>query len=238
MIDLSSFTSPFNVAIIGASGGIGKAFLEELEGHEQVGQIYSFSRNAPDTITLDLCDENSIKAAAAIVDKPLHLIILATGLLHDGDLMPEKSLRDVSLDKMSRVMAVNVIGPALVAKHFLPHLPREGKSIFAALSARVGSISDNSIGGWHSYRASKAALNMVLKNVAIETARKYKSAAVIGLHPGTVDTGLSAPFQSNVKDGKLFTSQQSAQYLLSVLNNANAESTGKIFAWDGQEIQP
>lgn len=139
---------------------------------------------------------------------------------------------------MSRVMAVNVIGPALVAKHFLPHLPREGKSIFAALSARVGSISDNSIGGWHSYRASKAALNMVLKNVAIETARKYKSAAVIGLHPGTVDTGLSAPFQSNVKDGKLFTSQQSAQYLLSVLNNANAESTGKIFAWDGQEIQP
>jgi NAD(P)-dependent dehydrogenase (short-subunit alcohol dehydrogenase family) len=238
MIDLSSFPSPFNVAIIGASGGIGKAFLEELEGHEQVGQIYSFSRNAPDTITLDLCDENSIKAAAAIVDKPLHLIILATGLLHDGDLMPEKSLRDVSLDKMSRVMAVNVIGPALVAKHFLPHLPREGKSIFAALSARVGSISDNSIGGWHSYRASKAALNMVLKNVAIETARKYKSAAVIGLHPGTVDTGLSAPFQSNVKDGKLFTSQQSAQYLLSVLNNANAESTGKIFAWDGQEIQP
>jgi NAD(P)-dependent dehydrogenase (short-subunit alcohol dehydrogenase family) len=213
MINLSSFPLPFNVAIIGASGGIGKAFLEELESHERVGETYRFSRNAPDTIALDLCNEDSVKAAAAKVDKPLHLIILATGLLHNADLKPEKSLRDISAENMAHVMAVNTIGPALVAKHFIPLLPRNERSLFAALSARVGSISDNRAGGWHSYRASKAALNMVLKNTAIETARKYKQTAVIGLHPGTVNTELSAPFQNNVKADKLFTAQQSAQYL-------------------------
>jgi len=237
MIDLTTFPTPFNVAIIGASGGVGEAFCEALDGHKRVGNIYRFSRNAQGTLPLDLCDEASIKAAAA-VDKPLHLIILATGLLHDSDLMPEKSLNDITADNMARLMAVNVIGPALVAKHFIPLLPRQEKSVFAALSARVGSISDNRMGGWHSYRASKAALNMLLKNIAIETARKYKHASVIGLHPGTVDTGLSSPFQTNVKEGKLFSPQQSAQYLLSVINTVNTADTGKIFAWDGEEIQP
>jgi NAD(P)-dependent dehydrogenase (short-subunit alcohol dehydrogenase family) len=138
---------------------------------------------------------------------------------------------------MKRVFEINTIGPALVAKHFLALLPREGKSIFAALSARVGSISDNNIGGWHSYRASKAALNMVLKNVAIETARKYKDTAVIGLHPGTVDTGLSLPFQRQVEADKLFSPEKSVHYLLNVLNKIDSKDTGKIFAWDGKEIQ-
>ena len=106
------------------------------------------------------------------------------------------------------------------------------------LSARVGSISDNRLGGWHSYRSSKAALNMIIKNAAIETARKYKEAAIIGLHPGTVDTKLSSPFQSNVQDGKLFSPEQSACYLLDVINQVKSADTGKIFAWDGQEVEP
>ena len=169
---------------------------------------------------------------------PSNLVIVATGLLHNDNLMPEKGLRDITAKEMKKIFEVNIIGPALVAKHFIPLLPRTGKSIFAALSSRVGSISDNRLGGWHSYRASKAALNMMTKNIAIETARTHKEAAIIGLHPGTVDTNLSSPFQSNVKDGKLFSPEQFADYLLNVIDQASAADTGKILAWDGQEIEP
>ena len=139
---------------------------------------------------------------------------------------------------MARLFAVNTIGPALIAKHALPLLPKTGKSVFAALSARVGSISDNGLGGWHSYRASKAALNMLLKNFAIELKFKRKEAVCIGLHPGTVDTGLSQPFQKNVADGKLFTPAYSAARLLSVIDGAAPADSGKCFAWDGAEVAP
>jgi len=238
MIDLSSFPDACNVAVIGAYGGIGQALVKQLQGHPQIDQIYCFSRRSPDTITMDICDEQSIKDAVSSINGPLHLIILATGLLHDENIMPEKSIRDLNADNMRKLLDVNTIGPALVAKHFIPLLPREEKSVFAALSARVGSISDNRLGGWHSYRVSKAGLNMIIKNTAIETARKCKEAAVIGLHPGTVDTGLSLPFQSHVKEGKLFSADKSAQHLLRVLNDVTPEDTGKIFAWDGQEVKP
>lgn len=245
MIDLSSFPQPFNAAIIGASGGVGRAFVDTLGNHEAIGKLYAFSRTQPDTLApnvdyfpLDICDEIQIKDAAAHIDTPLHMVIIASGLLHDKDLRPEKCINALDPEIMERVFIINTIGPALIAKHFIPLLPRTGKSVFASLSARVGSISDNRLGGWYSYRVSKAALNMIIKNTAIETARKYKETAVIGLHPGTVDTKLSSPFQGNVKDGQLFHPQQSVEHLLQVLNTVNPKETGKIFAWDGQEIQP
>lgn len=238
MAELSSFPKPFNAAIIGSSGGIGKAFAQSLERHDQVGHVFKFSRQGGDAVLLDLCDEEQIKEAAQTIQEPVHLIIVSTGLLHDKDILPEKSISGLNQEVMERVFLVNTIGPALIAKYFMPLLPRTGKSVFAALSARVGSISDNRLGGWHSYRASKAALNMMIKNIAIETARKHKEASVIGLHPGTVDTSLSSPFQSHIKEGKLFTPEQSANYLLDVINQVKADDTGKIFAWDGQEIEP
>jgi NAD(P)-dependent dehydrogenase (short-subunit alcohol dehydrogenase family) len=238
MIDLSTFPKSFNVAIIGASGGIGNAFAQQLDGHDHVGQVYRFSRSVPGHIKMDISDEQTIQSAASYVDKPLHLVIVASGLLHGKDLMPEKSLRDLNAENMRKVMEVNMIGPSLVAKHFLPLFSREGKSIFTALSARAGSISDNQLGGWYSYRAAKAALNMMLKNTAIEAARKYKDMAVIGLHPGTVNTDLFAPYKANVKEDMLFSPEQAAQHLLTVLNYVNSSNTGRIYAWDGEELLP
>ena len=159
------------------------------------------------------------EAAAEAVGKPLDLVIVATGLLHAEDgFGPEKSLRDLDADALARSYAVNTIGPALVAKHFLPLMRRDGKSVFAALSARVGSISDNGVGGWYGYRAAKAALNQMLKTASIEHARRWPEGVVVGLHPGTVDTGLSKPFQRNVADGKLFDAAYSAGAMLDVLD--------------------
>ncbi len=240
---LSSFTGDLQVAVIGASGGIGSAFVENLASCQSVKRVYAFSRNAiafdHDKVSagsIDITDEQSIEQAVQTVDGELDIILVTTGILHGNGLMPEKSLRDLSMTHMEQVFAVNVFGPTLVAQHFLPLIPRQRKSVFAALSARVGSIQDNRLGGWYSYRASKSALNMMIKNTAIETARRYKEACIIGLHPGTVDTSLSKPFQSNVKESKLFTPDHSAQCLLNLINGITANDSGKIFAWDGQEI--
>ena len=238
MVDLSSFVQPINAAVIGASGGIGQALVSALEQSEYVDHVFCFARNAPNAMPMDICDEESISHAAAQINKPLHLVIVATGLLHDENIAPEKALKDLSADNMWRLFEVNAIGPSLVAKHFIPLLPREGKTVFAAMSARVSSVSDNRLGGWHSYRTAKAALNMMIKNIAIETGRQNKETAIIGLHPGTVDTSLSLPFQGNVPEGKLFAPEQSAQYLLNVINQISHADTGKLFAWDGEEIEP
>ena len=135
-----------------------------------------------------------------------------------------------------RVFRVNSFGPALVAKHFIPIMPRKRRGVLAMLSARVGSISDNQIGGWHAYRASKAALNMLVRNYAIEQRRRNEQFIAVSLHPGTVDTGLSKPFQSNVPGDKLFTPDQSAAYLLDVIENLSPEHSGKAFDWAGIEI--
>ncbi len=167
---------------------------------------------------------------------PVDLVIVATGILHRASISPEKSMREMSANAMAEVFAINTIGPALVAKHFLPQLRRGSKSVFAALSARVGSIEDNRLGGWMSYRASKAALNMLIKTLSIEHGRRRPDSIIAGLHPGTVDTALSEPFQKNVPDGKLFTPAQSADYLLSVIDGLKASDTGGVFAWDGARI--
>ncbi|MFK7840324.1 MAG: SDR family NAD(P)-dependent oxidoreductase [Bdellovibrionales bacterium] len=240
---LSNFSSNLSVVVIGASGGIGSGFVHHLIAQNNVARIYAFSRSdavfdSDKVISghIDLTDEGSIEKAANTVDGHIDIVIVATGLLHANDITPEKSMRDLNLQQFHDVFAVNAFAPALIAKYFCKRLPRDRRSVFAALSARVGSISDNRLGGWYAYRAAKTALNMLLKNTAIEIARKYKDASIIGLHPGTVATDLSEPFQSKVPDGKLFTPEYSSACLLKVINDADAAQSGKIFAWDGEEI--
>jgi NAD(P)-dependent dehydrogenase (short-subunit alcohol dehydrogenase family) len=242
---LSKFGDNVTVAVIGASGGIGCAFLEHLSAQPNVTQINAFSRSKPafdhtkiEYSALDITAEDTIKTAIDTLDDNtlFDIVIVATGILHDETTTPEKTIRDLNLDTFQKIFAINTFGPALIAKHFLPRLRRDRRSVFACLSARVGSITDNQLGGWYAYRASKTALNMLLKNAAIETSRRYKEACIIGLHPGTVDTALSEPFQSNVKEGKLFTPAYSSEKLLNIINNVNPPQSRKIFAWDGQEI--
>ncbi len=251
MTDVSfhSFEQPIRAVVIGATGGIGAAFVAHLAQHEAVESIIALSRSEftyegdgqekLSTHSIDITDEASIQNAAAYVADSMtpNLIITSVGILHnDEGLAPEKALKELSAAHFKKNFAINVIGPSLVLKHFTPLLPRNERSVVATLSARVGSISDNQIGGWHAYRASKAAMNMMTKGAAIEVARKFKQACIIGLHPGTVDTNLSKPFQSNVADKKLFTSEFSAASLLNVIDAVSPQNSGSLFAWDGKVI--
>ncbi|ELT96291.1 hypothetical protein CAPTEDRAFT_131426 [Capitella teleta] len=188
-------------------------------------------------LPIDLLDEQSITDAAERITEPLDLVIITTGILHMGEgLMPEKSIKDFHPDHFARIFAINTTGPAMIAKYFLPKMAKNRKNVFAVLSARVGSISDNRLGGWYAYRASKAALNMIVKNLAIETARKNKSSVVVALHPGTVESTLSEPFQAGVPDGKLFTPEYSAVQLVNVIDQLKQEDSGNLFAWDGEKL--
>jgi len=227
-----------SAVVIGASGGIGGAFEAALVEEGAFDIVHGFARSRSGPYQLDLLDEASIAAAAAhVAQGPAPaLVIVATGLLHEGDLGPEKALRDLDPAWLSRLYAVNAIGPALVAKHFLPLMPRTGSPVFAALSARVGSISDNRLGGWHGYRASKAALNMLVRNLAIEERRRNDRAIVVALHPGTVDTALSRPFQGNVQPGRLFDAERAALQLLDVIEELKVTDSGKLFDYEGTEI--
>ena len=221
--------------IIGAAGGIGRALFEALKDEGSYSHVIGLSRSQGD---FDLTDEGSIYAAAqALANIPAPtLIIVATGLLSEGTNGPEKTFKDIDAAWMMRNLAINTIGPALIAKHFLPLLPRDQLSVFAVLSARVGSISDNRLGGWYSYRAAKAALNMTVKNAAIELSRTHKRSICVALHPGTVDTALSKPFQGNVTPGRLFDPERAALQLLDVIETFRPSDSGKCFAWDGEEI--
>lgn len=220
--------------VIGASGGIGAAVVERLRRAGGHAVVHALSRSGSG---LDLEEEASIaEAARRIAEGPApDLVFVATGVLHSGR-QPERSLRALDPEHLLRDYRINAVGPALVAKHFLPLLPRDGRAVFAALSARVGSIGDNRLGGWHSYRASKAALNMLLRNIAIETARTHPQAIIAGLHPGTADTALSAPFQKGVPEDRLFTPAYSAERLLNVIDGLQPTDSGGVFAWDGQRI--
>ena len=217
-----------NTVIIGASGGIGGALADALA--DEGAAVRRLSR--PD---IDITDEASVAAAAAGVGTP-DLVLVATGLLHDAEHGPEKALRDIDPHWLARQYAVNAIGPVLVAKHFLPLMPRAGRSVFAVLSARVGSISDNRLGGWYGYRASKAALNQFIRTLAIEDKRRNERGIVVALHPGTVDTRLSKPFQQSGRD--LFQPDRAAVQLLDVIDGLKPQDSGKLFGWDGTEIAP
>ncbi len=238
---LASLPRPYSVCVFGASGGIGGAIADTLN-LAAPDRIFKGLRSgpSPDTFTFDLENEGSIAAAAEQVrgGPPLRLVFIATGQLRANGLRPEKSWRDQTPEAYARAFAINATGPAIIGKHFLPLLPRDGKSVFAVLSARVGSISDNRLGGWHAYRASKTALNMIVTNFARELAHTRKEAIAVALHPGTVDTSLSQPFQRGVADGKLFTPQYSAGRLIEVIDALKPADSGGLFAWDGERIAP
>lgn len=245
-IALPSFGTDLNVAVIGAGGGIGGALADAIKASPGVARVFALSRSQlraderTTRVQIDLESEDSIAVAAAEVARlagDLHLVIVATGILHDGDgLRPEKSWTALTGPAMEKAFRINTVGPTLVAKHFLPLMARNRKSAFAALSARVGSISDNQLGGWHAYRASKAALNMVLRTLSIELTRRNPTALCVGLHPGTVDTALSEPFQSGVPQAKLFPPAVSARHLLNVLETSTSEDSGYLYGWDGNRI--
>lgn len=225
-LPLTSFPADGCAVVVGAGGGIGAALAEAVAASGRFTAVHALRR-----ADLDLEDEASIAAAAGRLASPPRLVVVATGLLHGQGVTPEKALRAVDPAALLKSYAINAVGPVLVAKHFTPLFPRTGKAVFAALSARVGSLGDNRLGGWHGYRASKAALNMLLRNVAIEMARSRPEAVCLALHPGTVDTGLSAPFQGAVPDTRLFTPAYSAARLLEVIDRRGPEDSGGAFDW-------
>jgi len=242
---LQSFGTGLNTAVFGASGGIGAAFVEALAAEDGVAQVHAVSRGSPvfaspkvRAQSCDPLDETALAGAVAAMtgDGPLHLAIIALGILHGEGIAPEKTWRHADAEAMGAVLAVNTIAPTLIAKHVLPVLAKDRKTALAALSARVGSISDNRLGGWVSYRASKAALNMVIRTFSIELARVNGKAVFVGLHPGTVETGLSEPFRQGVPQGKLFTPQRSVAGMLATLDGIGPEESGKIFDYAGKEV--
>ncbi|WP_375422419.1 SDR family NAD(P)-dependent oxidoreductase [uncultured Sphingomonas sp.] len=229
-----------SAVVIGASGGIGRALADALDDEGTASPVYRFARSASGADHIDVSDEATIAAAAARVAagaKPA-LVIVATGLLHEDGRGPEKAFAELDAAWLARQYAVNAIGPALVAKHFLPLMPRGDRSVFAALSARIGSIGDNRLGGWYGYRAAKAALNQLIRTLAIEERRRNDRSIVVGLHPGTVDTALSKPFQANVRPGTLFTPDRAAMQLLDVIDGLKMTDSGKVFDQEGVEIIP
>ena len=233
-VGLGSFPQAGIAVIFGASGGIGGALVEAIRATECFERVIALSRSTSPSI--DLLDEESLEGAAASAADlgELRLVIDATGFLHDERQEPEKTWRQLDADNLARSFALNVTGPALIMKHVLPRLPRSGKAIFATLSARVGSIGDNRLGGWYSYRASKAALNQLVRTAAVELSRRSPDALCIALHPGTVATALSAPFGASGL--KVHSPAAAAQYLLAVVDQLPADANGGFFDWRGQQV--
>ncbi|PJI53485.1 short-chain dehydrogenase [Methylobacterium radiotolerans] len=235
-----------SAVVFGASGGIGQALVAALAETGTYARIFALSRSqasqpeSVQSLSADITDEASIAAAAEAVGAagPVGLVLVASGLLHGAGIAPEKAIRALDPAAMTAVFAVNTVGPALVAKHFIPLMPRAGHGVFAALSARVGSIGDNRLGGWYAYRASKAALNQILRTLAVETARTHPELIVVGLHPGTVRTALSRPFRPDAGTPGVFAPDECAARLLQVVSGLQAEDSGHTLAWDGQRIPP
>ena len=230
---VSDFAEGLEAVVVGASGGLGAALTAGLRADARFRRVHAFSRR--DATPLDYADEASVARAAAQVEAP-GLVIVATGLLHDGALQPEKRIADLDPGRLARSFLVNAIGPALVIKHFSPRLPREGKAVLAVISARVGSISDNRLGGWYGYRASKAAVNQLVRTTAVELAARRRDAICVALHPGTVDTALSAPFQKGLPAGRLQTPDRAAARLLAVIAGLTSSDSGGFFDGDGLPI--
>ena len=226
-----------NVAIFGCSGAIGKALCIEYINKPNIDNIIAYSRSGEEfennqikSIKVDYCNEQSLAEAASSLQIKLDIIIVAIGALDN----PEKSIRDLSAEKFLDMFNANTIPTALIAKYFLPCLYRDRITKFASISARVGSIQDNELGGWYSYRASKSALNMILKGLSIEQQRSNHDSIIFGLHPGTVDSKLSRPFQK--KNKEYFSPEFSAKKLVNVIDTKTVDDNGKIFAWDNTII--
>ncbi|NMG01614.1 SDR family oxidoreductase [Azoarcus taiwanensis] len=231
----SSFPYDGLAVVIGAGGGVGAALCARLQATGHFADVIGLSRHSAPPV--DLTDEASIEVAALHIgqrNQALRLVIDATGFLHGNGFMPEKSLRHLDPAHMAHAFAINAVGPALLMKHFLPLLPKKGKSVFATLSARVGSIGDNRLGGWHSYRASKAALNQFVRCAAIELARSKPDAICIALHPGTVDTQLSTSFAKTGLDVR--PTEQAAAEIIEVIERLNREDSDGFFDHKGAAI--
>ncbi len=233
-----------NIAVIGASGAIGSAFIKILAENNDTKKIYAFARSKINISNskviyhpIDVTDENNIEAACAEISEPIDTLIIACGKLHGDNLHPEKALKDLNFKSFDEIFKINTFGPAIVIKHFSQKLVKHERCIIAALSARVGSIADNHLGGWYAYRASKAALNMVLKTASIELQRLNKKTIVAGLHPGTVDSSLSKPFQASVPKDKLFSPEHAASQLLEVIQSLTPEQSGFCFDYAHKKIE-
>lgn len=244
-----------NVLIVGATGGIGLGFVKKLLKNPSIAKLYATYRsensaselirlkseypNTLECLNMDITDEEQIASRVQSIlhqVERLHLVINCVGILHEQALQPEKSLRQINPEHLMRYFQVNSIGSVLLAKHLLPLLSHSDRSVFATISAKLGSIGDNQLGGWYGYRASKAALNMFMKTAAIEYRRKSPKTIVVMLHPGTTDTRLSRPFQKNVPTEKLFSVEQTVEQLLTIITNLDEDKSGQFLSWDGSDL--
>lgn len=242
-------SGPYAALVLGGRSGIGAAIADLLKSDPELVRLHLTSRDphwTEDATTdlrvrrhrADLSASGDVARISSAVEEeaiPLRLVINATGLLHDGDLQPERSWRELDPDHLRRLMDVHAVGYANLVQHVLPRMPRDGRALFATLSARVGSIEDNALGGWYSYRASKAAQNMLVRCAAIEARRRHPHLMVVALHPGTVRTPLSYPFTTRLRPGhRLLSPPECASYLFEVLAELEPEDTGSFRAWDGE----
>jgi NAD(P)-dependent dehydrogenase (short-subunit alcohol dehydrogenase family) len=247
------FGQPIGQAlVVGASRGIGLAFVEQLLAIDSVTHVYAACRQpdaahelqalAGDRLTIlpiDTTDETQVASAVATIKTKtdrLHCVINCVGVLHDDTMQPEKGLRQIDPDRLLKYFQVNSISAILLAKHLQPLFKHDELSLFATISAKVGSIGDNALGGWYGYRASKAALNMLMKTTAIEYKRACPNNIIALFHPGTTDTRLSEPFQKNVPPEKLFTPAQTVGYLLDVIGGLTTQNSGEFFSWNGDRL--
>ena len=252
---LQGLTAPAFAVVTGASSGIGLAVVADLLDHPGVARVYAVSRGAersPDLralvdrhgarlqpIAADITSATALQALATRVagtTDAVHLVFNAAGVLHATGLRPEKSLASLRADALSQVFALNAFAPVLLVQALLPLLQHRAPIVLASLSARVGSIGDNKLGGWYAYRASKAAQNQLFRTLSIELRRTHANATCVLLHPGTVDTPLSQPFQGGVPAKRLFTPQRAARQLLEIIARLTPADSGRFYAWDGSEI--
>lgn len=216
------------VLILGASGGIGSAVAAACTARGDA--VTGLSRSGDG---FDITDENSVAGHLSAQDVPFDLVLVATGALEIDGAAPEKSIKAVSAQAMQDQFALNAMGPALVLGHAARLLPRDRPSVFAVLSARVGSIGDNRIGGWISYRSAKAAVNQVVRTASIELARTHKQAACVALHPGTVQTPFTEKYLGRHSS---VAASEAAHNLLAVMDGVSSENTGKFYDWAGKEV--